>query len=77
MLQALGWICAAFLLGFLLGGGNKQAVKRLNPVKAVEAVKTRKQSEEQQRIRQIEMSNFMNYTGDPQPDPKEVVARGR
>lgn len=76
MINALGWICTAFLLGFLLGGGNKETIRKANPAKVIENAKAKREIREKTKISQIELNNFMNYNGDPMPDPKEVVAHG-
>ncbi len=76
MISALGWICTAFLLGFLLGGGNREVIKKANPVKVIQNAKAKREIRERSKISQVELSNFMNYTGDPMPDPKEVIANG-
>lgn len=47
------------------------------PKKKLFTSKADKQREEQARILQAEMANFMNYNGDRQSDPKEAVKRGR
>lgn len=83
MINALGWICTAFLLGFLLGGGNRETIRKANPAKVIENARVRfgesrakREIREKTKISQIELNNFMNYNGDPMPDPKEVVAHG-
>ena len=60
----------------LLGGGNKETIRKANPVKVIENAKARREIRKKTKISQIELNNFMNYNGDPMPDPKEVVAHG-
>lgn len=78
-------VCAA-LCAFFAGmacactAGKGQGTKAPRPPKKARKLfpaKTDKQREEQARILQAEMVNFMNYNGDRQSDPKEVVSRGR
>lgn len=73
----MGLICigcaviCAFFAGLTVSSSREIKPKKLFRSKAD------KQSEEKARILQAEMANFMNYNGDKQTDPKEVVNRGR
>lgn len=92
-LSASGWIgCAACIICAVcaavcaFGAGMTYACSRRTrgtdavrpPKKKTRfASRTAKQREEQARILQAEMANFMNYNGDRMSDPKEAVKRGR
>lgn len=64
-------VLCAFFAGITLSSSREVLPKKMFRSKA------EKQREEQARILQAEMANFMSYNGDKQPDPKEVVSRGR
>lgn len=58
-------------------GRETKPAKPLKRAKKWFRTQADRQREEQARILQAEMANFMNYNGDKQTDPKEAVKRGR
>lgn len=68
-------VLCAVVCAFCLGCNLKTSASKL--VKTIFKPKEQKELERQTMIRNQEYINFMNYNGDPQPDPEEVVNHGR